>query len=744
MSSDHTWKFFRAGGFDQVRLDTGSDLMAIDQLDQKLWVALACPTTGLNFDAKTLDLIDTDRDGRIRAPELIEAVKWTGARLKNPDDLLKGAPELPLAAINESTPEGRELLASARQILMSLGKRDADVMTLDDTTDTAKIFAETRFNGDGIIPAESGEESATQAVIRDMIECFGSDMDRSGNPGVSQEKVDQFFAEAQAYSDWWKPAETDAALLPFGASTEAAAATFKSLRGKVDDYFTRCRLAAFDPRAANTLNPEEKDYLLFAAKDLRADSSEIALFPLAQVGADKPLPLREGLNPAWAGAIAKLETEIVGPLFQNKAFLSESDWATITAKFAPYETWSAAKTGAAVEKLGLSRVREILAGNSKETITSLIARDKALEPEFNAIAGVERLVRYYRDLYKLMNNFVSFSDFYSRKDKAVFQAGTLYLDQRSCDLCLRVEDPAKHAIMAGMSGTYLTYCDCVRKGSGEQLQIVAAFTSGDSDNLMVGRNGIFYDRQGRDWDATISKIIANPISIWQAFWAPYKKAVRMVQEQISKRAATADQAATARLQQRLDKIEETAAKGPAAPAEPPKRIDPGTIAALGVGAAGIGGMVGGLLTGFLNLKGLMPLGILAIILLISGPSMILAYLKLRKRNLGPILDANGWAVNAKVKVNLPFGAALTHVAALPHGAHRDLFDPYAEKKRPWGWYVAIVIIVLLALGWVFGRFDRPLSSISPKITSSWVLHNQPPPNLEGGAPESTPKAGQKK
>src|SRR5512137_1366895 len=130
MKSHHTWKFFRAGGFDQVRLDTGADLMAIDQLDQKLWVALACPTTGLNFDAKTLELIDTDKDGRIRAPELIEAVKWAGTRLKNPDDLLKAAPELPLAAINESTPEGREVLASARQILTSLGKSDADVITL--------------------------------------------------------------------------------------------------------------------------------------------------------------------------------------------------------------------------------------------------------------------------------------------------------------------------------------------------------------------------------------------------------------------------------------------------------------------------------------------------------------------------------------------------------------------------------------------------------------------------------------
>ena len=197
------------------------------------------------------------------------------------------------------------------------------------------------------------------------------------------------------------------------------------------------------------------------------------------------------------------------------------------------------------------------------------------------------------------------------------------------------------------------------------MQIVAAFTNGDSDNLMVGRNGIFYDRKGRDWDATITKLIDNPISIRQSFWAPYKKAVRMIQEQIAKRAATADQAANVKLAQRLEKIEEAAAKGPAPAPEPPKKIDTGMIAALGVGAAGIGGMVGGLLTGFLNLKGLMPLGVLAIILIISGPSMLLAWLKLRKRNLGPLLDANGWAVNAKAKINVPFGASLTRVAVAP-------------------------------------------------------------------------------
>src|SRR4029077_20495540 len=131
-----------------------------------------------------------------------------------------------------------------------------------------------------------------------------------------------------------------------------------------------------------------------------------------------------------------------------------------------------------------------------------------------------------------------------------------------------------------------------------------------------------------------------------------------------------------------------------APQEP-KKLDPGMLAALSVGAAGLGGMIGGVATGFLSLKGLMPLGVIALILIISGPSMVLAWLKLRRRNLGPILDANGWAVNAKAKINVPFGASLTGVAVLPPGALRDRVDPFAEKKRPWGLYLALLIILAL-------------------------------------------------
>ena len=734
MGSKHTWKFFRAGGFYQVRLDSGADLMALDQLDQKLWMALACPTTGVEFDAKTLALIDTDKDGRIRAPEVIAAVKWAGRCLKNPHDLLKCSPELPLSTINDADSEGKQLLSSARQILADLGKRDANSITLEDTADTAKIFAQTHFNGDGIIPLDSAEDDPTKAVIADIITCLGAETDRSGKPGISQAKADLFFTEAQAYSDWWKKAETDSTILPLNSSTAEAATVFKAIKVKADDYFTRCRLAEFDPRAINALNREEKEYLVFAGKDLTLASAEIAGFPLAQVAPGKPLPFKAGVNPAWAGVMAKFETQIVRPILNGQPALTENDWATICAKFSGYEAWLAAKAGASVEKLGLPRIREILDGKGKEAIAALIARDKALEPEATAIAAVDRLIRYHRDLYTLLNNFVSFRDFYRRKDKAMFQAGTLYLDQRSCDLCITVEDAAKHSVMASLAGTYLAYCDCVRKGTNEKMTIVAAFTNGDSDNLMVGRNGVFYDRKGRDWDATISKILDNPISIRQAFWAPYKKAARMIQEQIAKRAATADEAAAAKLVQAASKLEQAAASSQPAPAPlpEPKKIDPGLIAALGVGAAGIGGMIGGIVSGFLNLKGLMPLGVLAIILIISGPSMLLAWLKLRKRNLGPILDGNGWAVNAKAKINVPFGASLTGIASLPVGAMRDSVDPFAEKKSPWP-PIVLAVLILATTGYLLykaGLMDKWMTSSKPAADAPALNSNTPPAQAE--------------
>jgi hypothetical protein len=686
MTTTYPWKFFRAGGFNQVVIGSGADLTNLDQLDQKLWVALACPTTGVEFDKTTLALIDTDKDGRIRVPELIAAAKWAGSLMKNPDDLLKGSPTLKPSAINDTTPEGKLIANFARQVL---GKDDAGEVTFEEAATAAQTFAAKPFNGDGVIPADSASDDATKTVIADIINCLGSDTDVSGKPGVSQARVDQFFAAAAAYSDWWKKAEGDASVMPLGLNTEVAAAAVKAVKSKVDDYFARGRLAAFDPRSVNALNRDEKEYAALGAKDLTSNHADIASLPLAQVGATTPLPLTQGINPAWAGAIAALQTHAIIPLLGARTVLTEADWNALVGKLAAFDAWNAGKSGGVIEKIGVARAREIVASQAKETLTALIAKDKAEEGNSTAVIGLHRLIHYHRDIAKLARNFVNFGDFYGRKDKAIFQAGTLYLDQRSCDLCLTVDDAGKHAAMAGMAGTYLAYCDCARKGTGEKLSIVAAFTGGDSDNLMVGRNGIFYDRKGRDWDATITKIVDNPISIRQAFWAPYKKLVRMIEERAAKQAADADAKSNAQLTAVANAP--IPAPGTAAPAAPQKSaFDPSVIAlislALGSLAAAFAGILG-FLKGFENWQ--VPLVIAGIMLVISAPSMAIAWLKLRKRNLGPILDANGWAVNAKARMNVPFGGALTSVAALPAGATFGAADKFAEKPSVWPKVLAV-------------------------------------------------------
>ena len=451
------------------------------------------------------------------------------------------------------------------------------------------------------------------------------------------------------------------------------------------------------------------------------------------MGPNKSLPLTQGLNPAWADAIATLQAAAIKPLLGDTTSLTEADWAALLAKLGPFDAWSGSKAGGSVEKLGLKRVREILATNAKETLTALIAKDKAEEANAQAVIGLNRLLLYHRDLYKLCNNFVNFRDFYGRKDKAIFQAGTLYLDQRSCDLCITVEDAGKHATMAGLAGTYLAYCDCYRKGSGEKLQIVAAFTGGDSDNLMVGRNGIFYDRKGRDWDATITKIVDNPISIRQAFWSPYKKLVRSIEERAAKQAAAAEAASTAE----LEKVAQaTTTPGQAKP-EPPKKIDVGVVAALAVAFGAVGTAIGYFLGFFQKLpQWQIPLVIILFMLLISAPSMAIAWLKLRKRNLGPILDANGWAVNARAKMNVPFGGALTGVAALPPGATFGAADQYAQKPAVW----PKLLVVLFFVWWIHAFLNE----------QGWIYkwtdgrHGQLPPEMRQRIEDQKKKAAEEK
>ena len=323
---------------------------------------------------------------------------------------------------------------------------------------------------------------------------------------------------------------------------------------------------------------------------------------------------------------------------------------------------------------------------------------------------LEKLLLLCRDYVTLLRNFVSFQDFYAKRGKAllgreakgespwaIFQAGTLIIDQRACNLCLKVSDMAKHNTQATDSGMFLVYCNCKHHATGQTMQIVAAMTVGDIRNLKVGKNALFYDRQGQDWEAEVVKIIDNPISIGQAFWSPYRKLGEWVSGLITKSAAEKEKKSFADL---TAKLQTPPAAGQAAAQPAPFDIAKfaGIFAAIGMAVGYIGSFLTSLATGVKSIAltawWALPVAIISLLLVISGPSMILAWMKLRKRNLAPLLNANGWAINADAIVNVLFGNTLTEQVQYPLVKMKD---PHAKiKKLTAGgkWAIAIAALVL--------------------------------------------------
>jgi len=691
----HTWKFFRTCGLDQVAIRNGEDIAHLSELDQKLWTALSCPTKGVRLDAATLDLLDTDKDGRVRVPEVLAAIEWLSERLVSLDPLIGGTESLRLSAINASSSAGQALLANAKRVLANLGKKTEEIITLSDVADVAKRFSETRFNGDGIVPADAAEDDATRRVIEDIIATMGAETDLGGKPGVNQAKLDAFFSAARAYLAWME--KTDASVLPLEEATESAYGVFMAVREKVDDYFARCRLAAYDGRAEGPLNRSEADYAALSSQTISDAAPALASFPLSHVAAGRDLSLMDGVNPYWESAIRRFKDLVVVPLQgADGESLSETQWEKLKATFGPYEAWIAARAGAEVASLGIGRLKELCAGEAFARVSELIAMDGALAVEGTRLAEVEKLLRLNAHLATLLNNFVNMSRLYDPNACAIFRVGTLYMDARACSLCFHVDDLASHSAQAAASKCCLAYCSLARAGSKETRLICAAFTAGFSQTLWIGRNGVFYDRDGKDWDATIVKMIDNSMSLKEAFWDPWRKVAAMIGSQVRKVLGAKQEAA---LQGVSKKVEATVVLPSAQ--EPPKKVEGAALAssaaALGIAVGLISTAIGGVVSAVAGLPmWKTALGLVAVLLVVSGPAMILTWFKLRSRDLAPLLNACGWAVNRSLRLSIKLARLFTAEAVLPPGAERQLSDPYADDHTlrdrliVWGFLVFLV------------------------------------------------------
>lgn len=657
---------------------------------------------------------------------------------------------MPLEALDPDNSEAAHLAATARAVLKDHGKEGAESISQADIAEVAARAAGHLFNGDGILPDHEALPEEIREYVRNVLAVMGGVKDANGEPGVNLETSEAFVASLREWQAWRDGVEHAAG--PLGADTPEAWGLLQDLQDKIDDYFLRCELASFSRQS-----PEELDLALGQdiARTLGGalprdggnapsrlsggllDRRALGDLPLASVGADRPLRLDAGLNPAWRDRVVRFAA-LIRPLLAREDSMSRGEWEAVKAGFAPYREAVAKKPGlaavtvtipvsSALEDLGAARIAAILEGGVPARFAEFAAKDASSPADAASIRTLERLVHYYLHLHRLLVNFVSFYDFYSLRRRAVFQDGKLYIDGRCCSLCLPVADVEKHATLAARSELCLLYCECRRVagdgGPEQKTTIVAAMTAGDSDLLMEGRNGVFVDNEGRDWDATVIKMVTNPISIRQALWDPYKRFGRMVAEQVGKFATSRRDAQAAAMGQQLEQAGTAAGQATvqAQPFDIGKSV--GIFAAIGLALGALGTALAGIARALFSLSWWQfPLVILGLFLLISGPSVIMAWLKLRKRTLGPVLEASGWAVNGRIPINLGLGGALTDMAVLPPNSTRSYSDPF-KKPRRWPWALAFALAVVIGAGaWWLWKNPVDIGSLLPKATES-----APPP-----------------
>ena len=370
--------------------------------------------------------------------------------------------------------------------------------------------------------------------------------------------------------------------------------------------------------------------------------------PLVTEEPDKVLPLRDHLNPKHVEAIMDFAEKCVKPVLGERDGISRLEWKKVKEAFAPYRAWVAAKpVASAPEKAGL-------------------------EEE-------ERLARYKLYLGEFLENYVTMDRLYDGKEWAMFQTGILRIDGKEMNLCFHVDSEAAHSALSGRSECCVIYLKLSRPEDGATRSVCAVVTAGTVGGLYVGRNGVFYDRDGKNWEATITKVVESQVSLAEAFWAPWKKLGAAIGGAVKKFLGDKEAAADAKLSAGAQSV--TSGKKDAGASGAGGAAIASSVAAIGIGIGMVGAAAASMMAA---VKGMGPwqavLAVVAIILVVSLPSVILTWFKLRRRDLGAILNAGGWAINRQMRFSMKRARAFTKCA----------------RTSEW-WLYAILLAILLGL-----------------------------------------------
>jgi len=699
MSNGAAFTFRRHGRAHHLRIASAEDLRRVLELDEAHWVATGAPIETLNVDDDFLRLLDSDANGRVLCVELAAAIRWLLDVFSDTSGVDARNDSLRLAAINEQHADGARIAISLRRMLEALGQDETGAVTLEQIRQIRSGEQATPVSAAGVVLPQAARDEPTRAFLQDVLATVGGVDHPGGSRGVDAAKLEQFLSDARAYLNWRAggrllAGQAASAVLPFGADTAEAFAAVRAVRDKLEQYFSQCRLAEMNPALAAAMYPGVSAEAASSAAGPERIEAALAAAPLAPPNADGVLDLSGPLNPYYAPAVEALRrkalTRILGPVDT----LSRAQWRQVKASLAPYEVWLNSKVGAAVEPLGAEKLRAYLDGRFAESVRTLIERSGQTAFDVDNIRLAEKACLYQANMLALANNYVSFPDFYDPQGRALFDMGNLVMDGRRFNFAIRVTDRAEHAKLVRTSNIFTLYLAVAPYGGGAGFEVAVPVTSGGKGNLCVGKRGLFVGEDGTQYDAKVLEIIENPISLAEAFWAPFQRIGRLITGKIEALATDAEK--------KLDQTTTTAVTqvraGGQQPAEQtrPAGLSGGVLMGGGLAIAALGSALAYITKTLAGLKWYTILiGILVAAAAVILPTSIVAFVRLRRRDLSAILEGSGWAVNARMRLTYRQSRYFTQRPDYPPGARGVV------RRKWWIWLIVGVLAAVLAAGVVY-------------------------------------------
>ena len=713
MATESRMTFRRFGRSYHLRLTSADELGQILDLDEAHWVATSAPIDTINCDATLLELVDSNSDGRIRCDEIRLAVRWLLDLLTNADGIGQPGAVLQLDAINTEQPEGRRILESAQRMLHRLGQDEAKSITLEQIR-LVKSDVESRSVSEaGVVTADMADDPKIARFIDDIVACLGGVPHPSGAMGVNESQLAAFASDARAFLDWQAKGQipdgqTATDVMRLGQATGQAFGVFQRVRDKIDQYFAHCRAVAFDPSLAEHLGLQDAELAEADFDDPDSIQQLLAAGPLAVPNPEGLLDLNGQFNPCYSDAMRTLNDQLLRPLLgQSPDKLTESQWHDVCQQMAAFEAWQSSEAGRQVAQLGTEQLDAYLQADYAEAVRELIARSRTTTVVLDNIRLAEKLALYQADLLGLANNFVSFPDLYDPSRRAMFEMGTLIMDGRRFSLAVTVVNRPEHAKVAATSSMFVLYLELERSGQ-KKLQVAVPVTSGGQGNLCAGKRGIFEDVNGLDWDARVVQIIDNPIGFGEAIISPFRRLGRLLSGKIESLTSAAEKSFDAKATTTMTSVETAAAQPQAAapaPAAPNRGLMAGgLLMGGGVAIAAVASAV--TYVGKAVAENPLPVagGVGGALLAVLLPTILMAFLKLRRRDLSAILEGSGWGINARMR--------LTHRQAKVF-THRPDYPPGSRGIRR-GWWTLLVVIVVgaIAVG-ITWRYTHPAEPTPP-------------------------------